>query len=374
MNIKDPFFIEKAVHTMTQRARKKFKGTDEEFKQHIQKKIDKLIPGLYATLRKIMIKHSFALAKNTASYDRKVCKEISSGYKDTLDFLDPFIEFNNWIGENFYFKYRKIIKDYNERLKVDTLIEIHCRACQIASEVKLLVRNGYADGALARWRSLHELCITFLFLFDNDTDVLHMYLDYEIIEAYKKMNRYDGSLPKIGWRPTSTKTRKDLEDERKQLILKYGKEFGDEYGWTMKVLPKGSRHIRGIEDSVQQDHLRGVYSWASENVHAGVSGNKNRLGLTGKNKNKFLRGSSPDGIFDPVQFATYSLVEMSGTLLDMEDSALNKMYIELLLDMQKMLVQNLNEADKKFRRKSRVKKKRSALVRSKPLKNSTNGG
>jgi hypothetical protein len=346
MRITDTHAIENAVWSMTQHARKKFKGTEKEFRQFIRSKIDQKVPILLKSLRRLMIKHSFALAKHTARYDKSVCKKITSTYKDALDSIDPFVEFNAWIGQTFYSKYRKLYNNYNDHLKIDTLIEIHCRACQIAAEIRLLVRNGYADGAMARWRSLHELCITFLFLYDNDHEVLQMYLDYEVIESYDKMIQYDDSLPKIGWTPISKKIRKNLEDQRAQLILKYGKEFIKSYGWTMKILPQGQRHIRGIENFVQQDHLRGVYSWASENVHAGVSGNKKRLGLSKRNSKKLLRGSSPDGIFDPVQFTTYTLVEMSGTLLKMEDSVLNKMYVDLLLDMQKLIVQDLNKRRK----------------------------
>lgn len=357
MDIYDPFFIENAVRDMTKRDRKKFKGTEKEFRKFIREKINKSIPPVLSSLRKLITKHSVALAKDTLRHDRIVFKEISSSYKGAIDFLDPFISYNAWIGEMSYSKYRKVFKNDNDRQKIYTLLAIHSRACQIAREIKLLVRHGYADGAMARWRSLHELCVTFLFLFDHDDEVLQMYLEYEVIESYNKMERHDASLTQIGWRPISPKVRKDLEEQREQLIERYGKQFTKDYGWAMKILPPVDRHFRGMEKLVQQDHLRGVYAWASDNVHAGISGNKKRLGLSPKNANKFLQISSPVGIFDPIQFTTYTLVEMSGTLLDMEDSSLNKMYIQLLSDMQKLLVNDLKDADKKFVKKYRTVKK-----------------
>lgn len=37
--------------------------------------------------------------------------------------------------------------------------ELHGRACQIFSEILCLMKNGYADAALARWRTLYEISI-----------------------------------------------------------------------------------------------------------------------------------------------------------------------------------------------------------------------
>lgn len=38
------------------------------------------------------------------------------------------------------------------------LLHIHARICQIYLEVLCLNRNGFADGAYARWRTMYELC------------------------------------------------------------------------------------------------------------------------------------------------------------------------------------------------------------------------
>jgi len=41
----------------------------------------------------------------------------------------------------------------------DTIIHIHARACQVALEILCLLRNGFADAAFARCRTLWELVI-----------------------------------------------------------------------------------------------------------------------------------------------------------------------------------------------------------------------
>lgn len=40
---------------------------------------------------------------------------------------------------------------------IDTLIRLHARCCQIAQEIVCLLSAGFADGAMARWRTMHEI-------------------------------------------------------------------------------------------------------------------------------------------------------------------------------------------------------------------------
>lgn len=41
----------------------------------------------------------------------------------------------------------------------DVMLRLHVRACQVTHEVIVLLENGLADGAMARWRTLHEITI-----------------------------------------------------------------------------------------------------------------------------------------------------------------------------------------------------------------------
>lgn len=42
---------------------------------------------------------------------------------------------------------------------VTVLTRLHARACQVAAEVLALLREGFADGAMGRWRTLHEIAV-----------------------------------------------------------------------------------------------------------------------------------------------------------------------------------------------------------------------
>jgi hypothetical protein len=53
---------------------------------------------------------------------------------------------------------------------------IHARSCQVYLEILLLNRNGLADGAYARWRSMYELSIISTFIRNNGNEVASSFL------------------------------------------------------------------------------------------------------------------------------------------------------------------------------------------------------
>src|SRR4029077_18930805 len=78
-------------------------------------------------------------------------------WKEPLDSLESLIVICLESGED---KKNKLSKGTNiTNPKKVSLIKIHARAVQISYEILALIRGGFADGAHARWRSLHELAI-----------------------------------------------------------------------------------------------------------------------------------------------------------------------------------------------------------------------
>ncbi len=72
----------------------------------------------------------------------------------------------------------------------DVVIRLHARACQIASEVLKLLKSGFADGAHARWRSLHEVAVVALFIHKHGNDVAEKYLLHDVVESYRAATQY----------------------------------------------------------------------------------------------------------------------------------------------------------------------------------------
>ncbi len=288
-------------------------------------------------------RYCLSSTNDNAKQQRKVLKNINSRYKNGLELFGGFIELNSKISSISYNKYYALFDNINDHAKLDTLISLHARGCQVAKEVRTMVASGYADGAHARWRTLHEICITFLFLYQEDYKTIQMYNSFQVMDKYKKAKEYMKGCERLGFEPLEKQELDELEGQRNELISLYGKEYAEGYGWTMDYLPKGQRHTRGIEEFVELDHLRMVYAWASENVHFGASANNEKLSLRDIEQHFLLTGPNDCGFLDPVQFTTHSLVEMSSTLLSMEDSLMNGILDELLVFFQK---ETITEFDK----------------------------
>jgi hypothetical protein len=341
--MEEPFMIEKLIANALNEAKGHFEGTEEEFNAHFESKLPEVIKSVTTLVMDEVFRYCTSNTSDLKKWDRKIKRRISRRHHSGLKLFAAFIELNHKISSGTYYKFHQQFNEFNDQLKLDILIANHVRACQIANEVRVLVANGYADGAHARWRTLHEICVTFLFLYDNDYQTVQMYNDYEVIEKWKKAKEYRETYEQLNFEPLEETEWQALELDRQTLLDKYGKDFGDSYGWFINHMPKGRRNFKELEKLAGQNHFRAVYGWANENVHAGVSGVKERLGLREQDQHHFLIGPSDYGFLDPIQYTAASLAEMSHTLLAMEDSLMNSILAESLTFFQKELI---NEFDK----------------------------
>lgn len=61
--------------------------------------------------------------------------------------------------------------------------ELHGRACQIYAEILCLIKNGYADGAYARWRTLYEIMIIISFIKSQGKEAAKAFYDNSFIDT-----------------------------------------------------------------------------------------------------------------------------------------------------------------------------------------------
>lgn len=340
-----PYYIENLLKDFIQKLKLEYKDSEKEFDKAIQEKLPTAIESITKGLLEEIFDYCLDEQNDFKKRNREIADKISQNYSVGIKLFVGFMELNAKISSMTYEKYFKIFDTFDDHIKLDTLIAIHVRACQVANEILVLVKNGYADGAHARWRTLHELSITFLYLYDSDYEVIHMYNDYEIIEKYKKAKEYKNCEESLDLEKIEETEWQVLTKQREEIILKYGKEFSEGYGWTMKDLPKGKRNFKELEKYVGIDNLRIIYTWSNESIHAGVSGIKDKLSLRNDETHHFLTGPNDCGFLDPVQYTTNSLCQMSEVLLGMEDSLLNQIFEELLYLFQNEIVNEFNKIE-----------------------------
>jgi hypothetical protein len=216
---------------------------------------------------------------------------------------------------------------------VDAMARIHARACHVAGEVHALLEAGYADGAHARWRTLHELGVVAAVLSEHDDELAERYLLHEIVESLKAARQLQEYAGDIGERPLSKRELEKLISMDKQLRERFGAEYGTRYGWAAKFLSNPNPNFDHLEKAANLNHLRPYYKLASYNVHATAKGANYRLGLIGSSENVLLAGPSNAGLEAAGRFAAHALLTITLCLLTIRTTLDSLVYGQMLLQL-----------------------------------------
>ncbi|MBI3916080.1 MAG: hypothetical protein HY322_03625 [Betaproteobacteria bacterium] len=95
--------------------------------------------------------------------------------------------------------YRRSEKRGKPGALVEAIARVHARA------VLTLLASGYADGAHARWRTLHELAVVAALLSGHNDDLAERYLrhGHEVVESLRAARQLNDYAARIGEKPLS---------------------------------------------------------------------------------------------------------------------------------------------------------------------------
>jgi hypothetical protein len=238
-------------------------------------------------------------------------------------------------------------KDLKSPRTAPVLIRLHARACQITEEIISLLANGFADGAMARWRTLHEIAAVCLLLDEHGDALTDRYVEHYIIETRKAALQFQKYCSRMGQRRIPPKEFASIEAQYAAALAKYGKEFANQYGWAAKHLMKANPNITEIQEASKVDHLAPYYRLASHNVHANPKGVFFKLGMIGE-RETLLAGPSNAGLADPGQHAAISLVQISSVLLQLTPSFDHTVAMKVMSDLSDEIGKELLEAHAKL--------------------------
>ncbi|MGD2248779.1 MAG: DUF5677 domain-containing protein [Candidatus Methanofastidiosia archaeon] len=220
------------------------------------------------------------------------------------------------------------------------LDQLHSRAILIGKEILTLLRSGYASGAHARWRTLHEIAVTAFFIKLHGNDVAERYLFHDSIQSYKAMIEYQKHSGALGYPPLTKEEIQKVKKLRDQLRNKLGKSFVKEtYGWAAKALNKKKPRFSDMESAVNLSHLRPFYRLASHSIHANPKSVTFNLGIPEKGENIQLAGPSNTGMADPGHCTSISLLQISAAFLTLRTSFQGLVF----LNTMRLLVDEIEE-------------------------------
>lgn len=259
-------------------------------------------------------------------------------WKEAFDLIEIFIATNLDIGT-------AVIKSFQEQKKTEldfkykAIIENHSRACLISEEILCLLKAGFPDAALSRWRALHEIAAILLVLSKSGQQCAERYLDHDIIDHYKGLiltKELNHGLPNEGPSDQTIEHYKKLHDE---LLQRYGDSYKNPYGWAAEVLNHKNPQFTHIEEYAGLSHMRPQYKLASHRIHAGANGFNATLGAQQLDENVMLRAPSHDGIAGPISLCSHSLSQVTMALLNMAP------FIDNMISAT-LLTKQLDEIDK----------------------------
>jgi hypothetical protein len=320
-----------------------FEETDENT-EIISKTVHEIMPRLIEIVDNHLKKKSKKILKLHQKEISTFKKNLAKTWESAFNELELFISFNLEYGIILSESYRK---KKNDDVKFETLVRLHARACQIASEVLTLIKNGFADGALARWRSLYEISILASFLENKPVDLCQRYLDYYFVENYYETLEYQKNCEKLGYEPLNDDEIKEATNSFNLQKDKYGDDFARLYGWIGDYLPKKKWNFAGIEEMVEFKFMRSFYKMANNFIHSGARGFLYKLGTYNQDE-VMLAGPSNYGFADPAQNTAYSLLQTTMTLSGFDTYLEDVFYVQIGLNMLDRLTEKFIHIQKKI--------------------------
>jgi len=153
------------------------------------------------------------------------------------------------------------------------------RAYVTAGEILTLVRTGYGNGAVARWRTMHEVEVQATLLAGATDDTVRRYGDQVAYQLWRTLETYELHHEELGWEPLPPDELRTIRERGEDVRREYrGRLSRGGYEWARRELTDDfpqltddsvTVELRHLEEHVGLTARRALYRLASDAVHAG---------------------------------------------------------------------------------------------------------
>lgn len=243
-------------------------------------------------------------------------------------------------------------------IKLDVIAKLHAHSVQISCEILQLLKSGFADGAMARWRSLHECSVNARILSQGDEELAEKYEDHKYIDDYKFSKSYVEHSEELLFERLDDASIISIKKKYDYLIEKYGEPFSKENGWSYKLFNKKKITFYDLESFAGLDFLRPFYKFSSVRVHVNSKSVTYKLSLSLSyklsNEEVLLSGPSNEGLVDPLQCTSMSLIDATKSLLSLNPNIDSFVSSEILSSWDDKLKEELIEANEALEKKGNI--------------------
>jgi Family of unknown function (DUF5677) len=202
-----------------------------------------------------------------------------------------------------------------------------------ASECICLMKGGFPDGALSRWRTLHELNVIAAFLLRTGNETAQRYLvsfEIQALAAAKQMRKY---AERSKMDPPTDDEIAAMEKRSQIHFDRFGKDIRNDFGWASEVIGKKSPSLLDLEEAVGLDHWRPRFKWASQHTHGGHRPFGTMLATSEAPSPVFAIGQSNSGMVDPLHMTAISLTHVTCSLLMLRQDIETAVFAKVLLGL-----------------------------------------
>lgn len=145
-------------------------------------------------------------------------------WREGFDYLTALINSCAEIGEAASQHFQENIEVVGGA-KASAAITLHARCTRVAGEAFALMRCGYADGAFARWRTMHELYVTCIFIANSSEIVAQRYHDAWLLRRFKSAKEHQRYEQRANLREFEDSELQLLKIECERIETKYQDEL-----------------------------------------------------------------------------------------------------------------------------------------------------
>lgn len=262
--------------------------------------------------------------------------------------LNIMLEVTRELSQSIYERHQDTIDTDTFSLALDTLLGLHIRACQVTGEIITLLEAGYPDGAMARWRTLHELAVVADLIHDEGDELAKRYLDHNIVDIKKASDKYMEIVDLAGYKPISDQERAEIDTDYQNALAKHGKDFRREYGWASEVIGNPNPKFVDLVKKSDRQTLQSDYKMASFNVHANARSLFFRQTSMASHSG-LISGSSNAGLEEPGIQTAYILCQITSLLIPKNDPTIDDIVaLQTLVRLRDKTYKGFNKAAQKL--------------------------
>jgi hypothetical protein len=203
----------------------------------------------------------------------------------------------------------------------EAIVSLHARGCLIASEVYALTATGHGLGAVALWRSLHELAVYSRVLLNGHQELARRYLSSALIDEYNAAKQFNKHCDELGLEPVADEEMQTLADAAKCAVQAFGVGFDTPNGWARPLFPNARPReritIARLEGLAGLSRMRPHYALASVRIHPEARGSTLATSDGPNGRREFDVVPAAVGLADGASGALLALLQVTSCVFEL---------------------------------------------------------